>query len=146
MLLYIKATEDQCELYYANDTSEVIHEDIETYLQWLCECYGSTLHGRKKLVCDLLHIKQLPPILVRDNLSFILFAARDRYSDDWYYFNYDAIVDIKEYQGNSKIVFVCGQTQCIPCSSRSLKKQRERCVCLKNALRYRQNSDHLKKL
>ena len=47
-----------------------------------------------KVVCNLLNIKQLPPILIKDNGSMILINVRDKYNDDWYYFNYEAIIEI----------------------------------------------------
>ena len=146
MLLYIKAMNQKCELHFEDGSKMVVNDKVENYLQWLCECYGSTLKGRKKVVCNLLNIKQLPPILIKDNASMILISVRDKNNDDWYYFNYEAIIDIKEKQGNSKVIFINGLIVEFSCSSRSLKKQRERCVILKNTLLYRQNNQHLNKL
>lgn len=146
MLLYIKAKPFDIELYYDDQSKEMMHQEIEDYLTWLCECYSSTLISRKQIACKLLQIKQLPPIVIKDDLSLILFACKAKTEDVWYYFNYESIIDIKSYNDKSKVVFINGESIVFDCSARSMKKQRDRCWCLKNVLRCRQNEDHLRKL
>ena len=134
------------ELYYDDQSKEIKHQEIDDYLTWLCECYSSTLISRKQIACKLLQIKQLPPIVIKDDLSLILFACKDKASDDWYYFNYESIIDIKAFNDKSKVVFVNGESVIFDCSARSMKKQRDRCWSLKNILRVMQSEEHLHKL
>lgn len=126
MITYIEDGKREVIIHVANWGAYAIQQRCKSFLNTLCQHYGSSFEGRIQAACAFLHIHQKPPILIREGIILFPIVAADTKRPVW--INYCMIKETRVFGYQTKFIFADGDQLLSDTEYRSVKMHLHRCT------------------
>lgn len=113
---------DNCTLIEKEKEIE-IPMNIQKYINYNCEYYGSSFEGRHKSSQSILGMKYKLPIIIEESNELVFFPTKSYDNEKCCWISLKSILFYKKNYNNTKIKFTCGKTISINISIESFENQ-----------------------